>query len=211
MLISHNHYDHLDKKSVSHFKNKTTNFLVPLGVKKILVKWGIDEKKIIELNWYDSYKTDVITYHATPSRHFSGRGIFDRNKTLWVSWVMEHKNEKIFFSGDSGYGSHYKEIHNHFGSFDLAFLENGQYDRRWSDIHMLPGETVQSAIDLKAKAFVPIHWGMFDLSLHKWSEPVENSYAIAKKNHISIIVPKLGEIFFKDSHKNKTFWLKAFK
>lgn len=207
ILISHNHYDHLDKKSILFFKNKNTNFMVPLGVKNILIKWGIESWRITELNWYESAKISSTIFTATPARHFSGRGLFDRNKTLWASWVIEKRNKKrIFFSGDSGYGKHFEDIGLKFGEFDIAFIENGQYNEKWSDIHMMPEETVQAAIDLNAKHFVPIHWGMFDLSLHKWSDPIKNSYQIAKEKNISIIPPKLGKIIEEKKDDDHSIW-----
>lgn len=211
ILISHSHYDHLDKKTVKFFKDKSTKFIVPMGVKNILVKWGIDKSRVTELDWYQSLKNNSMTFTATPAKHFSGRGLFDRNKTLWASWVIEGKSEKIFFSGDSGYGEHFKEIGECFNGFDLAFMENGQYNKMWSDIHMMPAETVQAAIDLEAKVFVPIHWGMFDLSLHKWYEPVEHSYSLAKKNKLSAIVPKIGEIVTKEYITEFPLWWETSK
>lgn len=211
IVISHSHYDHLDKKTIKFFKNKATRFIVPLGIKNILVKWGIDEDKITELDWYQVTKQGEINFTATPAKHFSGRGLFDRNKTLWASWVIESKSEKIFFSGDTGYGEHFKEIAEYFDGFDIAFIENGQYNEKWADIHMMPNETIQAAIDLEAKVFVPIHWGMFDLSLHKWYEPIENSYSLAREKEIPIIAPKLGEILTSESKNDSKLWWETSK
>lgn len=209
ILISHNHYDHLDKKTIKFFKNTSTKFIVPLGVKNILIKWGIDEDKVTELDWYHSTKQGQIKFTATPAKHFSGRSLWDRNKTLWASWVIEGNSEKIFYSGDSGYGKHFKDIGEYFNGFDIAFIENGQYNEKWSDIHMMPNETVQAAIDLDAKVFVPIHWGMFDLSLHKWYEPIENSYSLAKEKKVPIIAPKLGKILTNEVHDESDLWWKS--
>ena len=206
IVISHNHYDHLDKKTIKFFREKNTKFVVPLGVGTTLKKWGIASSKIRELNWYESEKSKGLNFTATPAIHYSGRGLFDKNKTLWSSWVIESNNKKIFFSGDSGYGNHFKEIGERFGDFDFAFIENGQYDRRWPEIHMFPEETVQAALDLKAKKIIPIHWGMFDLSLHKWNEPIKESYKIAKEKDIPIIIPKLGEIFFEGKKESENLW-----
>ena len=211
ILISHNHYDHLDKKTIKSFKDKKTKFLVPLGIGETLIKWGISKDRITELNWYKSKSLDSIKFTSTPAKHYSGRGLFDKDKTLWCSWVIEGEKEKIFYSGDSGYGEHFEDIGKIFGGFDLAFIENGQYDEKWPDIHMMPNETVQAAIDLKAKKFVPIHWGMFDLSLHTWSEPIENSYKIAKEKRIPIIIPKFGEIFSKETPQSFPLWWETVK
>lgn len=209
ILISHNHYDHLDKKTIKFFEDKETKFIVPLGIKNILIKWGIDENKVTELDWYQSTKHGQIKFTATPAKHFSGRSLWDRNKTLWASWVIEGTTEKIFFSGDSGYGKHFKDIGKYFNGFDLAFIENGQYNEKWADIHMMPNETIQAAIDLDTKVFVPIHWGMFDLSLHKWYEPIEDSYSLAKEKKIPIIAPKLGEILTTEVHDESDLWWKS--
>ena len=186
ILISHNHYDHLDKKTIKFFKRNSTEFIVPLGIGNILERWGIDRSRITELDWYESADKNPVKYTSAPAKHFSGRGLFDRNKTNWSSWVIEGKNEKIFFSGDSGYGKHFKEINKYFGKFDIVFIENGQYDKRWPDIHMMPEKTVQAALDLEAKNFVPIHWGMFCISFHHWAEPIERSSRLAKKKGLQV-------------------------
>lgn len=194
VVISHDHYDHLDKKTIEFFKNKNTNFVVPLEVGTHLREWGISASKITELNWGASLVHNGITYTAAPSQHFSGRGILDRNKTLWASWILQGKTEKIFYSGDSGYGDHFLEIGNRYGPFDVTFIENGQYDERWPSVHMQPEETIQAHLDLNGKLLVPVHWGMFDLSLHRWNEPVERSYKIAVDWEIPMHIPRLGQM-----------------
>lgn len=194
IIISHDHYDHLDKSTVKHFINKSTKFIVPLGVGQHLRDWGIDASRISELNWGDSTIQSGIKFTATPARHFSGRTFFDRNKTLWASWVIEGKEDKVFYSGDSGYGNHFKEIGRRYGPFDVAFIENGQYNERWPDVHMQPEETLQALIDVDAKILVPVHWGMFDLALHHWTEPISRTHKIATAWDIPVFTPKLGEI-----------------
>lgn len=194
IVISHDHYDHLDRSTVKHFIHKTTKFIVPLGVGKHLTDWGIEGSRITELNWGDSTSQSGIKFTATPARHFSGRSLFDRNKTLWASWVIEGKDDKIFYSGDSGYGTHFQEIGKRYGPFDVAFMENGQYNERWPDVHMQPEETLQALIDVDAKILVPVHWGMFDLALHHWSEPISRTHKIATAWEIPIFTPILGEI-----------------
>ena len=207
VVISHDHYDHLDKKSVLFFKDKKARFLVPTGVGEILKDWGISADRFTERNWHESVNESGITFTATPAQHFSGRGLFDRNKTLWASWIIQGQNDKIYFSGDSGYGPHFKEIGEKYGPFDLAFIENGQYNERWSDIHMLPEDTLQAHLDLNAHYMVPIHWGMFDLSLHNWSEPVERTYKIATNWHIPYISPKIGQIIhLGEKIETKPWW-----
>ncbi|WJV52289.1 MBL fold metallo-hydrolase [Prodigiosinella aquatilis] len=194
ILISHDHYDHLDKKAIRFFLNQETAFIVPLKVGKHLQKWGIERSRIQELDWYDTLRYGNLTFTATPARHFSGRSPFAHNKTLWVSWVIQSQSERIFFSGDSSYDTHFKDIGERFGPFDLAFMENGQYDRRWPDAHMMPENTIQAVQDIQANVFVPIHWGMFTLSFHHWSEPVIRTSQLASERQLTMLTPRLGEI-----------------
>lgn len=194
IVISHDHYDHLDKKSIQFFKHKKTRFLVPLGIKRYLINWGIAESKIIELDWHESHEIGTVNFTATPAHHFSGRSLFGHNKTLWASWVIKGKNEKLFFSGDSAYSPHFKEIGLRYGPFDVAFMENGQYDKRWLYAHMMPEQTIQAIKDIQAKFFVPIHWSMFRLSAHHWLDPFMQSLKITEEQKVAMINPFLGEI-----------------
>jgi L-ascorbate metabolism protein UlaG (beta-lactamase superfamily) len=130
---------------------------------------------------------------CTPARHFSGRSLFDRNKTLWCSWVITGQHTRVFFSGDGGYGPHFEQIGKKYGSFDLTLMECGQYDERWSDIHMLPEQTVQAHIDVKGNSMIPIHWAAFCLAFHAWTDPVERVIKAAKERKVNIITPKIGE------------------
>ncbi len=206
IVISHDHYDHLDEKTVKFFKDKSTRFLVPNGVGAHLREWGIADSRITELGWNESVLDHEITYRAVPAQHFSGRGLFDRNETLWASWIIEGKQEKIYYSGDSGYGPHFKEIGNKYGPFDYAFIENGQYNERWPDVHMQPEESLQALLDLKAETIIPVHWGMFDLSLHHWAEPIIRTHTIAKNWDISILTPRLGEVVDATHRPNSPWW-----
>lgn len=206
IVISHDHYDHLDEISIKFFKDKTTEFIVPTGVGEHLINWGIPKERIFERSWGESVERSGIKFTATPAQHFSGRGLFDRNKTLWASWIIQGQKEKIFYSGDSGYAAHFKNIGEEYGPFDLAFLENGQYNVRWPDVHMQPEETLKAMVDIKAKTFVPVHWGMFDLSLHHWAEPIKRSYRIAQSWNIPIITPKIGEVIENRNYMNVQWW-----
>ena len=195
VLISHDHYDHLDYKTIKMLDSKTKKFIVPLGVDAHLLRWGISKEKIEVADWYDSIKFDsVLSFTSTPSRHFSGRGTQDRDKTLWCSWVIKSKDHQIFFGGDSGYGKHFKEIGEKFGPFDLALIECGQYNENWSQIHAMPEQTVQAHIDLKGKILLPIHWSKYRLSVHSWTEPIERAKTASLKNNIQLVNPKIGEI-----------------
>lgn len=206
IVISHDHYDHLDQETIEFFKEKDTQFAVPLAVGQHLRSWGVPSERIAELNWYETFSFKGLTLTATPAHHFSGRGLFDRDKTLWASWIIQGTHERIYYSGDSGYADHFKEIGERFGPFDLAFVENGQYDERWLDAHMLPEETIQAAVDLKARTFVPVHWGMFDLSIHHWTDPVKRSSKLAKERGLPFLSPRLGEIVDRNVEQSFQEW-----
>jgi L-ascorbate metabolism protein UlaG (beta-lactamase superfamily) len=193
VLYSHDHYDHLDFESVLKLEDKVKMFYVPLGVGSHLTAWDVREAKIREFNWWDEIILDDLQLVCSPERHFSGRGILDRNSTLWASWIIKSNKFSIYFSGDSGYGPHFKEIAEKYGSFDFAMLECGQYDKRWESVHMLPEQTVQAAIDLNARLIMPIHWGSFVLALHSWKDPVERLAKKAKELNVNVITPKIGE------------------
>ncbi len=193
IIFSHDHYDHLDYGSIQKLKDKVGVFFVPLGVGNHLIKWGVPEEKVHELDWWDKIKFDQIELVSTPARHFSGRGFFDRSTTLWCSWVIKGENENIYFSGDSGYGSHFKEIGKKYGPFDISLMECGQYNKDWEAIHMMPEQTVQATIDLKSKLLVPIHWGAFTLAFHDWTDPAERVTKKAAELNVPVSTPKIGE------------------
>ena len=207
IVISHDHYDHLDKDTVSFFADRQTQFLVPLGVAEHLVYWGIDPDRIQALDWWEEYWQDGLRFIAAPARHFSGRTPWHRNKTLWASWVITSASERIYFSGDSGYSEHFKVIGDKFGPFTLAYLESGQYNDKWADKHLLPRDFVQAYQDLRAERYFPIHWAMFCLSVHPWEEPAEKLQQEADTGHINLITPKLGEmITIGTGYKSQAWW-----
>lgn len=192
IVFSHDHYDHLDYGSVKALKDKTKYFLVPLGVGAHLESWGVPAEKITELYWHESKKVGSIDFTCTPAQHFSGRGFADRQQTLWASWVIDG-SQKIFFSGDSGYFPGFKEIGEKYGPFDMSFMECGQYDPLWADIHMFPEETAQAAKDIRAKRMMPIHWAGFTLGLHDWDDPIRRVTQAADSLDIEMLTPKIGE------------------
>ena len=196
VFISHDHYDHLDYGSILKLKDKVKLFYTPLGVGVHLRAWGVPAEKIIELNWWEenSYDSSLMVVCA-PSRKKSGRGLQDRYHTLWGSWILKIGDENIYFSGDGGYGPHFKRIGEKYGPFDFAMMEYGQYNENWSEIHMMPEETAQASLDLNAKLMMPIHWGAFSLSLHDWREPVERVSIASEKLGINIITPRIGASF----------------
>jgi len=207
VLISHDHYDHLDYGSIKRLKDKVNMFYTPLGVGIHLQEWGIEKERIVELDWWQEVEFEELVFRCTPAQHFSGRGLNDRANTLWSSWIIESSTDNIFFSGDSGYGPHFKEIGDKYGPFDFAMMECGQYNELWSDIHMFPEETAQAGVDLKAKLIMPIHWGAFKLGMHPWTEPVERISKKASELNIALITPKIGEIIeFKQLTDDNSKW-----
>ena len=194
VIISHDHYDHLNKYSVQRLTEKSEKFIVPLEVGALLADWGVPRDKIVELNWWQEYRLDqTLMVAATPAQHFSGRGITDRNKTLWASWVIKTPSHNLFFSGDSGYFGGFKQIGDKYGPFDMTFVECGAYGEGWPKVHMFPEQTVQAHLDLKGSVLHPIHWGTFNLALHPWYEPMVRLTAAAKLNNVKTATPVVGE------------------
>ncbi|MEN6462818.1 MAG: MBL fold metallo-hydrolase, partial [Syntrophomonas sp.] len=202
------HYDHLDYQSIVKLNSKEAHFFVPLGVSAHLIRWGVPKEKITELNWWDEMEYQGLTIALTPARHFSGRGLFNSNTTLWGSWVILGKNTRLYFSGDSGYGPHFQEIGEKYGPFDITLIDGGQYDRRWPDVHNTPEQSVQANLDLKGKNMMLMHWGAFTLANHGWKEPIERALKEAKKEAVNLIAPKIGETGTLDSDLNTplSFW-----
>ncbi|PCJ94511.1 MAG: hypothetical protein COA50_12175 [Flavobacteriaceae bacterium] len=207
ILLSHDHYDHLDYGSIKKLKNKTKQFIVPLGVGGHLEKWGVPKSKITELYWHESIKVDDIVFTATPAQHFSGRGLRDKMATLWSSWVITGQHN-IFFSGDSGYFNGFKEIGEKYGPFDVCMMECGQYDELWADIHMFPEQTVQAHIDVKGDMLIPIHWGGFALATHDWDGPIKRLSKVSKEKNINLATPIIGEKIIIGGNQQFSDWWK---
>lgn len=208
IIISHDHYDHLDYGSIEKLKAITKAFYVPLGVGSHLEAWGIAPELIHEMNWWHETQLGEIDLAFTPSRHFSGRGLTDRSATLWGSWVIIGKEDTLYFSGDSGYGPHFKEIGEKYGPFDFAMMECGQYNEKWAQIHMMPEETAKAGVEIQAKTIMPIHWGAFTLALHDWNDPVKRVNSAAAKLNLPIITPKIGESIWLENLKtsDSSWW-----
>ncbi len=207
VLISHDHYDHLDYPSIKKLATKVKKFYVPLGVGVHLQAWGIAKNRIIELDWWQETNLDDLVFACTPAQHFSGRKFSNGQSTLWSSWVIKSKDHRLFFSGDSGYGPHFKEIGNAYGPFDLAMMECGQYNAMWPDIHMFPEETAQAALDAKAVQMMPIHWGGFKLALHSWTDPIERVLVKAKELDVPVATPRIGEfITLTEKMPSESWW-----
>lgn len=207
VIFSHDHYDHLDYGSVLRLKDKVDTFFTPLGLGSHLTAWGVPENAIVEMDWGDTTSYRGLDLVCTPAQHFSGRGFNDKGNTLWSSWIIKTATEDIFFSGDSGYGPHFKEIGKKYGPFDFAMMECGQYNEMWKEIHMMPEETAQASIDVRAKRMMPIHWAAFKLATHPWTEPVERVSKKAKELGLPMITPKIGEpIYIGDNELSTEKW-----
>lgn len=207
VILSHDHYDHLDRETVIALAGKTTVFLTPLGVGDRLMAWGIDAAKVRQLDWWQSVERDGVTFSATPGQHFSGRSLLDRNSTLWASWVIVDDDLRVFFSGDTGYFDGFKTIGERLGPFDVTLVETGAYDAQWPYVHMRPEETVQAHADLRGRCLVPIHNGTFDLAFHGWREPFERITGLAAARGIAISTPRMGErLDLAAPHRGERWW-----
>jgi len=209
LFLTHDHYDHMDYETLKALKTKVKQVVCGLGVGEHLEYWGYSPQQLIEKDWWEEIVLDSgFKVTLTPARHFSGRSIFSAN-TLWTSFVLETANKKIFIGGDSGYDTHFKKIGEQFGPFDLAILENGQYDKSWKYIHMMPEEVVQAAKDLQARVLFPVHSAKFVLANHAWNEPLERIAVASLKEKMPLLTPQIGENVNLDAmHTQPTYWWK---
>ena len=193
LLISHDHWDHLDYQTVMALKDHIGRIVCGLGVGEHFERWGFPPEKIIEGDWYDRLELEPgLTLHFLPARHFSGRGLF-WNKSLWTAFALEPPGRRIFYSGDTGPGPHLADIGRRFDGFDLAIIEDGQYDRQWADIHLSPEEAGQAAVDLKARALLPVHNGKFRIANHSWDDPFIRLSEAQKGRGWQLVTPLIGE------------------
>lgn len=206
LIISHDHYDHLEYKTIRAIRKADFPIITGLGVGSRLRGWGIAPERIHELNWNDSVTINGTTVTAVTSRHFSGRTLKDRNQTLWSSWIIERNGKKIFFGGDTGYGKHFKEIGRKYGPFDLACLEIDAWNDRWKHHHMFPHQFPLAIADLKAEYAMPIHWGVFDLAMHPWKESITLVTKEADRTGLKMVTPLMGEKFAVGKDQSKRWW-----
>lgn len=193
LFISHDHWDHLDYPTILALKPRIKKIITGLGTGAHFERWGFDKTRIIEKDWNESIELDPgFSVKTLPARHFSGRG-FKRNQSLWISFALTTPTKKIYLGGDSGYDTHFAEIGQAHGPFDLAILECGQYNRNWKYIHMMPEQTAQAAIDLRAKKLLPVHWAKFSLGQHAWDEPIKRVVSESEKKQLPLIHPMIGE------------------
>ncbi|MES2208073.1 MAG: MBL fold metallo-hydrolase [Pseudomonadota bacterium] len=208
VILSHDHYDHLDYEAIMRLAPKVELFITSLGVGDRLIAWGIDPAKVRQLDWWQQTTVQNVQLIATPAQHFSGRGITDENRTLWASWVIIAGDLRLFFSGDTGYHADFKTIGERYGPFDMTLLETGAYDKQWSDIHMQPEQTLQAHLDLKGRWLMPVHNGTFDLAMHPWHEPFDRIYALAEANGVNLATPLMGEpLLLKNPHATRRWWI----
>ncbi len=205
LLISHDHWDHLDYDTVLKLKSKVKRIITGIGTGEHFERWNFDKNVITELNWHEEIDLgEGFKINTVPARHFSGRG-FKRNQAVWLSFVLNTPKKRLYIGGDSGYDSFFKLAGEAFGPFDLAILECGQYNKNWKYIHMMPEETVQAAKDLKAKVLLPVHWAKFPLALHDWDEPIIRATKAASLD-MPLAHPMIGEIMDLDNLGNTKKW-----
>lgn len=193
LIISHDHWDHLDHRTVVALKERTGKVICPLGVGEHFEYWGFAKDRIIELDWNENAVTDDgFTVHCLPARHFSGRGL-SPNQTLWASFLLQTPSRKIYIGGDSGYDTHFAAIGRQFPDIDLAILENGQYNQDWKHIHLLPQYLVPAAKDLNARTLLTVHHSKYALARHPWDEPVQNALKAAQNDSLNVILPMIGQ------------------
>lgn len=209
VILSHNHYDHLDHDAVLKLAGKTARFITPLGVGDKLIEWGIDPFKVDQLDWWQSTEINGLRLTATPAQHFSGRGLRDSDRSLWASWVIQDEAMRVFFSGDTGYFDGFKAIGDALGPFDLTLMETGAYDPRWAFVHMQPEQTLQAHLDLRGRFLLPIHNGTFDLALHAWEDPFERISALAADKGVAISTPVMGEQVDMSNPQTGSSWWKV--
>lgn len=210
VLLSHDHYDHLDRASVRTLATAGARFYAPLGVGDRLTDWGIAPAQVRQFDWWQGVDVDGLRLTATPAQHFSGRSLADRDRTLWTSWVIQDGDFRLFFSGDTGYFSGFREIGERFGPFDVTFLETGAYNASWPGVHMQPEETVQAHRHLRGRWLLPMHNGTFDLAMHAWQEPFERVKTITRAHGVQVTTPAFGERLQLDApHAGGPWWREA--
>lgn len=193
VLISHDHYDHLDHESVVRLARRGTRFIVPLGVGARLRSWGVEADRIVELDWWEEHEVGSVRLVCTPARHFSGRSLTDRDSTLWTGWAIIANDARVFYSGDSGMSPHFAEIGRRLGPFDVTLMETGAYDSSWADVHMGPEQAIAAHRAVRGRLFLPMHWGTFNLALHAWTEPVERAIAESERLGVAMSTPRPGQ------------------
>lgn len=210
VMISHDHYDHLDYATIKAIDKKVKYYIVPLGIENHLERWNIATNRIIAMSWWEEKQINGLTIACTPARHYSIRNLNNRYCSLWCSWLLKDKYHQIFVSGDTGYDNHFHDIYQHYGSFDLVMMDCGQYDLKWKETHMNPEQSYQAAKDLHAKNILPIHWGAYRLANHPWDDPIERITYINDKT-VHVLTPMIGQTFALDRLPSFSKWWKKIK
>ncbi len=192
VAISHDHYDHLDYATILALEEKTAAFVVPLGVGAHLEYWGVDPKRIRELDWWEETRVAGLTLVATPARHFSGRGL-GADRTLWAGWAVIGEARRVYYSGDTAMFEGFRQIGERLGPFDATLIESGAYNALWADVHLGPEQAVAAHQAVRGRVMLPVHWGTFDLALHSWVEPIERVIAAGRAANVTVVTPRPGE------------------
>jgi L-ascorbate metabolism protein UlaG (beta-lactamase superfamily) len=208
VILSHDHYDHLDVPTIQHLAQRAQRYFVPLGVKARLVEMGVPAERVQEFDWWQGASHAGVQITATPAQHFSGRTLADRNTTLWASWVIEAGGQRIFYSGDTGYFGGFRQIGERFGGFDIALMENGAYDAYWPAVHMTPEESVKAFKDLRAQVLFSVHNSTFDLAFHTWQDPLNRLADLAAAQGLALATPEIGEVLTVGQPRvNRRWWV----
>ncbi len=208
VVISHDHFDHLDMATIQQLSSGGTHFYVGLGIGSHLQRWDVPLGQIHEMDWWEQLNIKGVAIHCTPARHYSGRKSMD-NSTLWASWMIKGPSHSAYFSGDTGYAPHFKTIRERLGAPELALIKIGAYGDTWLDIHMNPEAAVQAHQDLGATTMLPVHWATFNLAYHDWAEPILRTVAASKAQGVQMVAPRVGEKFeFGRPFENTAWWLK---
>lgn len=205
LVITHDHYDHLDQEIIEKMVNKVKHIICPLGIKELLTRWGHASKDIIEMDWNEQYTLDETQIYCFTAHHTGGRGLFDKDERLWASFLFKLNDYTIYIGGDGGYGPFFANIGSLFTSIDLAILECGQYDKDWKYIHMHPHETHQATLDLRAKKLLPVHWAKYILANHAWNEPIKIISEL-HNNQYELLTPIIGQKVMLDEDNQFTSW-----
>lgn len=206
VLLSHDHFDHLDRSTIHALIGKVGRFYTPLGVGQRLIDWGVDPARVTELDWWQEASFGPLTLALTPAQHFSGRSLRDGNRTLWASWVVLGSSERLFFSGDTGMHAGFAEIGDRYGPFDLTLIECGAYNALWPHVHMQPEQSLAAHQLVRGRTMMPVHWGTFDLAMHRWDEPAERIRMLAAEHGVQLLQPRPGETVHPDSPLQPAWW-----
>ena len=208
LILSHDHYDHLDEATIEALNGRVRRYFVPLGVGARLQQMGVAPERIEEFDWWQRSRHGEVEIVAAPAQHFSGRTLWDRDRTLWASWVVSSGPHRLYYSGDSGYFPGFRQIGERLGGFDIALMENGAYDSYWPSVHMTPEQTVQAFKDLNARLLYVVHNSTFDLAFHTWRDPLDRVSDLALREGLPLATPEIGEVLTLGQPRTNVLWWK---